>query len=135
MILNTKLTIFLHAVPVLRMCGGVTPLHCHRVAVCDPHPSVGPGYAAVTPVTITGHPSMAVACRWCDSPTMPPRPLCVPTLHSYGSQSPVTCHLSWHDVRYSNIFKVSVKFVDEIAVNSGRNYLQMNIVPEMYVIQ
>ena len=86
------------------MCGSLTPLHCHSVAVCNTHSSVGPGHAAVTPVTITGHPSMAVACRWCDSLTVPPRPLCIPTLHSHAPSSPVTCHLPWHDVRYSNTF-------------------------------
>jgi hypothetical protein len=91
------------------MCGGIPPLHCHFVAVRDPHPSVGSGHAAVTPVTITGHPFVAVACRWCDSLTVPPRPLCNPTLHSYAPQSPVTCHLPWHDVSDSNIFEVLVK--------------------------
>jgi hypothetical protein len=106
---NTKLTIYIRTVPVLRMWGGVPPFHCHLVAVRVPHVSAGPGYAAVTPVTITGHLSVAVACRWCDIFTVPPRPLYIPTLHNYAPLSTVKRFLPWHNVRYSNSFRVSIK--------------------------
>jgi hypothetical protein len=83
-------------------------VYTHFVAVRDPHSSLGSGYAAVTPVTITGHPLVAVACQWYDRLTVPPRPLYNPTLRNYAPQSTVTCPLPWHYVSDSNIFKVLV---------------------------
>jgi hypothetical protein len=87
------------------MCGGVPPVNCHLVAVCFPHILHGRGHAAVTPVTITGHPSAAVACRWCDIVTVPPRPLYIPTLHSYATLPTVKHCLPWHDVRYLTVLE------------------------------
>ena len=88
------------------MRGGISPL-----AVRDPYSSVGSGHAAVTPVTVTGHPFVAVACRWCHGVTVPPRPLCLPTLPSYAPQSSVTCDLPWHDVSDFEL-KVSLTGID-----------------------
>ena len=103
----------------------------------DPHSSVGTGHAVVSSVTITGHSSLAVACRRCDSLTVPPRPLCIPTLYSYAPQSPVTCHLPWHDVRQFNIFEVLVKLSlkTKSLLIVGEKNLQIDFIAKMYFIQ
>jgi hypothetical protein len=91
------------------MSGGTLPRHTHShhvtVAVCDPHPSAGPRYAVVNPVTVTGQPVVAVACLRCIAVAVPPRPLCTSTLRSYVPQPTLTHHLSRHNVSYYYNFK------------------------------
>jgi hypothetical protein len=91
------------------MSGGTPPHHTHNdhvtVAVCYPHSSAGPRHAAVTPVTVTGHPVVALACLWCIGVAVPPRPLCTSTLRNYFPQSTLARHLSRHDVSYYYSFR------------------------------
>jgi hypothetical protein len=96
------------------MSGGTPPLHTHNhhvtVAVCDPHTSAGPRHAAVTPVTVTGHPVVALACLRCTGGVVPPRPLCTSTLPSYFPQSTLTPHLSRHNVSYFTVSEVTTPY-------------------------
>lgn len=99
----------LRQVQNLRINGGPPPLHTHNhhvnVAVCDPHSSAGPRHAAVTPVAVTGHPVVALACLRCFGAAVPSRPVYTSTLRSYFPQSTLTRHLSRHYVSYYYSFR------------------------------